>query len=93
MRDKNKEFIEEIEELVKDKYGQDRDLKYKWMVEEIEKWYDLQIKKQSINDDEKKIEDTKEEANIENKSQNGKNYFDNIFSFGLCKSIKRFKFK
>ena len=93
MRDTNKEFLQEIEELVKDKYGQDRDFKYMWMVQEIEKRYDLQIKKQNAHDDEKKIEEIKEDTNIESSSQNGKNYFDKIFSFGLCKSIKRFKFK
>ena len=62
MFDTNKEFLQEIEELVKDKYGRDRDLKYVRMVEEIEKRYDLQIKKQNANDDEKKIEEIKEDT-------------------------------
>ena len=81
MRDSNKEFIKEIEELVKDKYGKDRDLKYVWMIQEIEKLYDLQIKKQNPNDDKKKAEETKEDTNVESTPQNGKNYLDKIYSF------------
>ena len=67
----NKKFFEELEESIRAKIIKEPTLKWKFMVQEIEKLYYLQFNEQKAKDEEVKIEETEEQSNIECKTQNG----------------------
>ena len=77
MYNENIKFFEELEESIKANIIKEPTLKWKFMVQEIEKLYDLQFNEQKAKDEEVKIEETEEQPNIEWKTQNGK---INLFS-------------
>ena len=77
MYTENMKFIEELEELIKEKINKEPSLKRIFMVQEIEKLYDLQFNQQNAKDEEVKIELTEKQSKSECKTQNGK---INVFS-------------
>ena len=69
----NVKFFEELEELIKEKINKEQNMKRIFMVQEIEKLYDLQFNQQNPKVEEVKIEETKEQLTIGCTTQNGKN--------------------
>ena len=72
INNENKKFFEELEESIRAKIIKEPTLKWKCMVQEIEKLYNLQFNEQKAKDEEVKIKETEEQPNIECKTQNGK---------------------
>ena len=81
----NMKFIEEIEELIKEKINKEPSMKKIFMIQEIEKLYDLQFNQQNAKDEEVKIEETEEQSTIRFKTHNGKN---NFISFAFIQDMK-----
>ena len=83
MHSENIKFIEKLEELIKVMINKEPTLKFMYLVQEIEKLYDLQFKKQNAKDEELKIKETEEQPTIELKAKNGKNKCpsSNYFTF------------
>ena len=72
MYNENKKFLDEFEESIKEKIIREPILKRMFIVQEIEKLFDLQFNEQKAKDEEVKIEETEEQSNIECIIQNGK---------------------